>query len=140
MREMIILTGALILWTLAAQAVGSAPESNLDVLGSQANNTTIIAPEGSAIGVDIVGSTASNLQIVCPDASGGKCEKEIKECGPCGEEKVYNTPWDDFTRPLCYPWSSYIPTRYNRNFIRDDSGYMSTVPGPVTLGKGKTYS
>ena len=44
--------------------------NGLDIMGSRANNTTIIAPEGMPVEVDIVGSTASNIQIGYPDRSG----------------------------------------------------------------------
>ena len=141
MREQIILISLLILWASAADGDVGGRETSLDVLGGQANNTTIIAPDGSAIGVDIVGSTTNNLQITYPtEPEEFEVGDDNRQCGPCGEEKTYETPWDDFKRPLCYPWSSYIPTRYNRQFIREDNGYLSTVPGTVTLGKGKTYS
>lgn len=139
MREQIVLISLLLLCASAAEGDIGSQETSLDVLGGQANNTTIIAPDGTDIGVDIVGSTASNIQIISP-ADEIEIKEDKKECGPCGEEKLYETAWDDFKRPLCYPWSSYIPTRYNRQFIRGDNGYLSTVPGAITLGKGKTYA
>lgn len=122
---------------VAVDATGA--ESDLNILGSTANNSTVIIPEGASVGVDILGSTADNLRI---DTGARMPEppEEIHECSACGEEKLYVTPWDDFTRPLCYPWSSYIPTRYNRNFIRQDMGYMETVPGTLSLGQGKSYA
>lgn len=139
MREQIVIISLLLLAASIAEGDVGRQDTSLDVLGGQANNTTIIAPEGGAIGVDIVGSTANNIQIISP-VDDVTIKEDKKECGPCGEEKLYETPWDDYKRPLCYPWSSYIPTRYNRQFIREDNGYLSTIPGPITLGKGKTYA
>ncbi|MFA7375398.1 MAG: hypothetical protein WCZ26_08345, partial [Methanothrix soehngenii] len=58
--------------------------------------------------------------------------------GACGEPKIYTTPWDDFRRPLCYPWSSYIPTRYNKPMINWNTGSMAQEP--VSLGQGTGVS
>lgn len=132
MRKQIILISILILWASAALGAESDQATGLDIMGSRSNNTTIIAPDGMPVEVNIIGSTASNIQIGNPAVEVGKtCEKE---CGPCGEEKRYKTPWDDFKRPLCYPWSSYIPTRYNRPLIKKDQAYISTAPKILTLG------
>ena len=132
MREQIILISILILWASVAIGAVSDQATGMDILGSRANNTTIIAPEGMPVEVNIVGSTASNIQIGYPTKVVNK--KSGKECGPCGEEKRYETPWDDFKRPLCYPWSSYIPTRYSRSLIKKDPAYRSTTPKILTLG------
>ncbi len=136
MREQLVLVSLLILWASIAHAAAGAPETSLDIIGSKANNTSIIVPEGAAIGVDIVGSTVSNINIAYPDQRKKPgCREYRKDCGPCGEEKRYITPWDDFTRPLCYPWSSYIPTRYNRQFIRSPDQKSSLIE-PLVLGRG----
>jgi len=136
LREQIILISILVLWASVAQGAASAEANGLDILGSQAINTTIIAPDGMPVEVNIIGSTADNIQIGRPadmiDKTNGK------ECGPCGEEKTYKTPWDDFKRPLCYPWSAYIPTRYNRPLIKNDPVYISTAPKILTLGSVTT--
>ncbi|MDD4162642.1 MAG: hypothetical protein PHW87_09215 [Methanothrix sp.] len=124
MRTQIVLISILILGASAAYGAISGEATGLDVLGSRANNTTIVAPAGMPVEVNIVGSTASNIQIGYPAEEVNKaCGKECWVYGPCGEKKRYETPWDDFKRPLCYPWSSYIPTRYNRLFIKKDPGY-----------------
>ena len=136
MREQIILISILILWASVAIGAVSDQATGMDILGSRANNTTIIAPEGMPVEVNIVGSTASNIQIGYPTKVVNK--KSGKECGPCGEEKRYETPWDDFKRPLCYPWSSYIPTRYSRSLIKKDPAYISTTPKILTLGSVTT--
>jgi len=136
LREQIILISILILWASAAHGAESDQATVLDILGSRSNNTTIIATEGKPVEVNIVGSTASNIQIGYPTKVVNK--KSEKECGPCGEEKRYETPWDDFKRPLCYPWSSYIPTRYNRPLIKRDPVYVSTAPKILTLGRVTT--
>lgn len=132
MREQIILISLLILWASVAIGAVSDQSTSMDILGSRANNTTIIAPDGMPVEVNILGSTASNIQIGYPAKVVNK--KSGKECGPCGEEKRYETPWDDYKRPLCYPWSSYIPTRYNRPLIKKDQVYISTTPKILTLG------
>jgi hypothetical protein len=136
LREQIILISILILWASVAQGAVSDQAIGMDILGSRANNTTIIAPDGMPVEVNIVGSTASNIQIGYPTEVVNK--KSRKECGPCGEEKRYETPWDDFKRPLCYPWSSYIPTRYSRSLIKNDPAYISTTPKILTLGSVTT--
>ena len=136
MREQIVLISLLVFGAFISQAAAGGHETSLDIIGSQANNTSIIVPEGSAIGVDIVGSSVSNIKIAYPDQGKKQsCREEKRDCGPCGEEKRYETPWDDFTRPLCYPWSSYIPTRYNRPFIRG-SDCKSDLNEPLPLGRG----
>lgn len=99
--------------------------ASVDVLGSSVNNTTIMLPPGTSIGVDIVGSSASNIQIGYEQpAEKEPGNKKCDGCGACGEKKCYNTVWDDFARPLCYPWSSYIPTRYNRPFVKPQPGQL----------------
>ncbi|MCX6673773.1 MAG: hypothetical protein NTY37_08350 [Methanothrix sp.] len=139
MRKQIVLISILILWASAAQGAIDGQAKGLDILGSRANNTTIIATDGMPVEVNIVGSTASNIQIGYPAEVVNKtCGRECWGSCPCGEEKCYKTPWDDFKRPLCYPWSSYIPTRYNRPLIKKDPGHISTAPKILTLGKGTT--
>ena len=141
MREHTVLINLFFLLASAAHAAMEGQEASLDIIGSKDNNTSITVPAGAAIGVDIVGSTVNNVNIAYPDHSiRPSCREEKRECGPCGEEKRYNTPWDDFTRPLCYPWSSYIPTRYNRPFIRGGSDCKSGQLEPLSLGRGGSYS
>jgi len=136
LRDKLILISIFILWASVAQGALSDQETGLDVMGSRADNTTIIAPDGMPVEVNIIGSTASNIQIGNPVEEVG--ETYGKECGPCGEEKSYKSPWDDFNRPLCYPWSSYIPTRYNRPLIKKDQAYISTAPKILALGGATT--
>ena len=138
MRKLIVLISMLILWASAAYGVNSGGSANLDIMGSLANNTTFITPEGMPVVVDIVGSSTANIQIGNPgdEARRGR-ENDGSICGPCGEKMTYKTPWDDFTRPLCYPWSSYIPTRYNQPFINKNPGYSNNAQGAVVLGQGR---
>ncbi|MDD1750335.1 MAG: hypothetical protein LUO89_10725 [Methanothrix sp.] len=139
MRTQIVLISMLILWASAAYGAINGEATGLDILGSQASDTTIMASAGMPVEVNIVGSTASNIQIGYPTEAANKiCGKECMDCGPCGEKKCYETPWDDFKRPLCYPWSSYIPTRYNRPFIKRDPGYLGSASKALTLGRGTT--
>jgi len=115
-------------WPQPSVGLAGGQQASLDVLGSSVNNTTILFPVGSAVEVDIVGSTASGIQIGSqPAAQGSSGVKRCDGCGACGEKKCYSTPWDDFTRPLCYPWSSYIPTRYNRPFIKAQPGHLGSA-------------
>jgi hypothetical protein len=138
LRKRIFLIGILILWVGAIHASAIPDGSGLDILGSDASDTTIIAPVGAPVEVNILGSTASNIQIGSPAQATDNRGRQCQECAPCGEAKRYETPWDDFKRPLCYPWSSYIPTRYNRPLIRRDQAYISTAPKILTLGSVTT--
>lgn len=133
LRRQIVLTSILILWASVVQGAASLQATGLDIVGSRADSTMINAPDGMLIEVNIVDSTASNIQVGYPSEVVNKTiGKECLGCGPCGEEKCYEAPWDDFKRPLCYPWSSYIPTRYNQLFIK------KTLPKILALGKGTT--
>jgi hypothetical protein len=89
------------------------------------------------IEVDIIGSTATNIQIGYPIGEvDEKCSIDCDGCEPCGGRKSYTTPWDDFRRPLCYPWSSYIPSRYNRLFINENQVYSKAGFNAITTGRG----
>jgi hypothetical protein len=136
MSKLIVMISMLILWASAAYGVNDGGSANLDIMGSLANNTTFITPEGMPIVLDIVGSTTTNIQVGNPGDEGRGRHKDRSFCGPCGEKMTYNTPWDDFTRPLCYPWSSYIPTRYNQPFINRNPGYSNNAQGAKVLGQG----
>ncbi len=142
MSAKLVLIGMIILGGVAAYASASSPLSSagpsgeetasLDVLGSIMNNTTIVIPDGSDVEVDIVGSTTSDLQISDQseqerhqDEDSDDCDG-CDSCGYCGEELSYSTPWDDFSRPHCYPYSSYIPTRYNKDFTKSESGHLGS--------------
>jgi len=138
MRKQLILTAVFILSISWAQGISDGRTASLDIVGSNVNNTTFISLDGVPIALDIVGSTASNIQV-------GTLAKDLQsqcrycyECGACGEPKIYTTPWDDFRRPLCYPWSSYIPTRYNKPMINWNTGTMDQEP--VSLGQGTGVS
>jgi hypothetical protein len=128
-----ILISLLILWASAACSAISGESVSLDILGSETNNTTIDSPYGAPVEVDIIGSTANNIRIGYP-------EEEVDNtcCDYCGQDKCYTTPWDDFRRPLCYPWSSYIPTRYNRPFYSQNEDDSSATPIVINLGMGMT--
>jgi hypothetical protein len=108
--------------SLVNAASSSGSVVGLDIIGSEADDARIISPGGGPVEVDIIGSTATNIQIGAPEDQdncsdcGGVCY-----CGGC--YCGYTTIWDDFTRPLCYPWSSYIPSRYNKPFHTDPNQY-----------------
>jgi hypothetical protein len=109
---MLVLLASLASLSDASSSSGSV---GLDIIGSEAEDARIISNGGGPVEVDIIGSTATNIQIGAPVD-----QDNCTDCGGvcyCGECSCgYTTIWDDFTRPLCYPWSSYIPTRYNKPF------------------------
>ncbi len=127
----------LILSVLAACAAASSDALGLDVIGSDVEEAFIAVPYGGPVDVEIIGSTASNIRIGYPEKKVKKdgCCDDCVCCGcdACGNPKCYTTPWDDFRRPLCYPWSSYIPTRYNRPFNKA-CGY-DAEPFVLTIGR-----
>lgn len=137
MRKQVALTTMLIMCIFGAQGASNGGGVSVDIIGSEVNNTVFISPDGVPVMVDIVGSTASNIQVGALAKQGidscSQCRKYY-ECGTCGEPKVYTTPWDDFRRPLCYPWSSYIPTRYNKPMINWNKG--ASAQGAASLGQG----
>ncbi len=113
----------LLMLASGAYAAGSGESSVLDIIGSNAGDTRITSSGMGPVDVEIIGSTANNIQI------GPSVEQANATCSSCnycdysGDECCYSNPWSDFTRPLCYPWSSYIPTRYNRPFYTKAYGY-----------------
>jgi len=130
-----MLISLLILWASATCSAMSGEKVGLDIIGSETNNTTIISPYGTPVEVDIIGSTANDIRIGYPEE-----EVDNSCCDYCGHDKCYTTPWDDFRRPLCYPWSSYIPTRYNRPFHIKNQETSSTTPSVITLGQRTAIS
>ncbi len=122
MKSALMLLMLIFLASLAA-ASGSGKPVSLDVIGSDADNARIVSPGGGPIEVEIIGSTATNIQ-VGPSEDNTSCTGLCCNTCYCGECSCgYTTIWDDFTRPLCYPWSSYIPTRYNKQFHINSNGY-----------------
>ena len=140
MRNHIVLISMLVLWASAAYGAIEGDSVGMDVLGSKVNNSTVVSYSGTPIDVDIIGSTASNIQIGYPEE---EIDTDCINCGvcdSCGRPKFYTTPWDDFKRPLCYPWSSYIPTRYNKDFINSFKGYSANSANTsyaITMGQGR---
>lgn len=119
---MLVLLASLASTSSLVNAASSSGSVGLDIIGSEAEDAQIISPGGGPVEVDIIGSTATNIQIGTPED-----QDDCSDCGGvcyCGECSCgYTTIWDDFTRPLCYPWSSYIPTRYNKPFHVDPYQY-----------------
>jgi hypothetical protein len=145
LRIAMIMVGVLLLLAPSAWAMSTAGSVSIDVLGSDINDSKIILPYGESIDVEILGSTSDGLRIGTEEseidtACGHGCSP-YAYCGcgssPCG--CCYTTPWDDFNRPLCYPWSSYIPTRYNRNFCRGQPT-CTELPGVLTLGMAYSHA
>lgn len=104
-----------------AGAMNSPESVSLDLMGSDADNASIVSLGSGPVDVDIIGSSASNIQIGFVGDHEDNTECGMCYCGECCCD--YTTIWDDFRRPLCYPWSSYIPTRYNRPFHAMNNGY-----------------
>jgi len=138
MRKQLILAVVFILCINWAQGAGEGSKASLDIVGSNVANTTFISPDGVPVVLEIVGSTARNIQVGASVNDRNSQCRNCYECGACGEPKMYITPWDDFRRPLCYPWSSYIPTRYNKPMINWNRGSMAQ--GAVSLGQGMGIS
>lgn len=106
-----------------ASAASGTESLSFDIIGSDADNARIISPGAGPIEVEIVGSTATNIQVGPSENSANSTGLCCSTCY-CGECSCgYTTIWDDFTRPLCYPWSSYISTRYNKPFHANPYGY-----------------
>lgn len=112
----------MLIFLASMAAVASSGKSvSLDIIGSDADGARI-ASSGGPIDVEIIGSTATNIQVGPPVDNTNSTELCCGNCY-CGECSCsYTTIWDDFTRPLCYPWSSYIPTRYNKQFHANSNG------------------
>jgi hypothetical protein len=83
--------------TVIAAGAGNV---KMDILGSKMGNAQIFSDRGVSADIEVIGGKAGNISIVS--------KKPIikKSCCCCD-------PWCDFKRPLCYPYSSYIPARYN---------------------------
>jgi len=127
---------ALMLILMASTAYGLSSAGpvgiGIDIIGSESNNTTIVSPYGGPVNLEIVGSTATNIRIGYPDEK----VSDSCVCDACGRKKCYTTPWDDFKRPLCYPWSSYIPTRYSKLYYNRYSECSCDPHKVLTLGQG----
>lgn len=133
----------LLLFASTAYAANGTGSVGIDIIGSYAENTNITAPYGASVDLDIIGSTATDIQInpsAAPTHGGAYCCNS-GYCDSCGGSITYGTPWDDFKRPLCYPWSSYIPTRYNKAFHVGSGAYQEAAahpkmtPGILKLGR-----
>jgi hypothetical protein len=155
LRIAMILAGVLLILAPSAWAMGTAGSISLDVLGSDINDSSIFLSNGESVDVEILGSTSQGLRIGTEESEiDAGCEYSCSPyaycgcggnpfgcsqsgCSPCGP--CYTTPWDDFNRPLCYPWSSYIPTMYNRNFCREQPT-CTELPGVLTLGMAYSHA
>src|SRR5512137_2303238 len=70
LRKLIVLISMLILWASAAYGANSGGSANIDIMGSLADNTSFITPEGMPVVLDIVGSTTTNIQVSNPVEEG----------------------------------------------------------------------
>lgn len=116
LRMAMILT----LMLLASTAYASAGSVGIDIIGSNVGNTIVSQGAGS-VNMDIVGSKTGNAQISSNGAVSADVEVVGSETGditissktPVYKTCCYSDVWYDYTRPLCYPYSAYIPARYN---------------------------
>ena len=138
MRSAMTLGLMLVLLAATAQGASGPGSVEIDIIGSNAENTNITAPYGASVDLDIVGSTTNEIQIMPMGASAGGARYGCYSgyCDSCGGNITYHTPWDDFRRPLCYPWSSYIPTRYNKLYYNRYSECSCDSHKVLTLGQG----
>ncbi len=112
---------ALMLMLLAstAYAMSSAGSVTVDIIGSEVGNAQISSSGTESTDVEFVGSTAKDIK-VSPETPTSK-----KGCCYC-----YGDPWIDYKKPLCYPYSSYIPARYDKQSCYQQScyPYSPTMP------------
>jgi len=128
-RKAIIFGLVLMLWSSAACAADGAGKVTLDVIGSQADRTQVANPGGWPVELNLIGSNASNILI----GSSAVEQNTSMCCYAC----CYPNDWSDFSRSLCYPYSSYIPTRYHKSFLRTPCGCCclpQLQSGVLTLG------
>lgn len=119
LRMAMILT----LMLLASTAYASTGSVGIDIIGSNVGNTAI-SPGAGSVNIDIVGSKTGNAQISPNGAVSADVEVVGSKTGditisPSPAAQIiktccYRDVWYDYTRPLCYPYSSYIPARYNK--------------------------
>jgi hypothetical protein len=127
----------LVLLVAMVDAISSSESVGLDILGGEADSARIISSGMGPVEVDIIGGTATNIQIG-PSENNDNCSIcGVCYCGECC--CGYTTIWDDFTRPLCYPWSSYIPTRYNKPFHTMSYGCNANSPAYEYNGYPAAY-
>jgi hypothetical protein len=75
-------------------ALGNMGSVGVDIIGSRSDDLKILAPGASSIDLEIIGSVAKNTTI----SSQSRCHETYCSC------------WAGYT--YCYPWTSYIPSRY----------------------------
>ncbi len=102
LRIAMVMALMLMLLASTAYASSSAGSISVDIIGSKVGNTQISIPGAGPSDVELVGSTAGDVKIA-PEV-----QSHHKECYCCGD------PWYDYKKPLCYPYSSYIPARYDK--------------------------
>jgi hypothetical protein len=124
LKELKILSIAVMLLAATASAMGSSDSVVLDIIGSEADTAEITASGWGDIEVDIIGSETRNITILPPQTA-----VVISSC--C--DYCYPNVWMDFARPLCYPYSSYIPTRYYRSFVHSPCGYCGQFQPEHTI-------
>ena len=78
---------------------GGSGSINVDVVGSNIGDAYITSKRGESADVEVVGSTTGEINISTPAPT---CVKTTCCCN-----MLYNGP-------ICYPYSSYIPGRYNQ--------------------------
>ena len=119
----ILLTSILLLFAIDS-AAGSLDPVVLDVIGSRADTAEITASGLGGVEVDIIGSEARNITILPPQPA----VAISSSCDCC-----YPNVWMDFARSLCYPYSSYIPTRYYKSFVQGPCSYCGPFQPEQTI-------
>ncbi|MFB3765215.1 MAG: hypothetical protein ACE14P_08200 [Methanotrichaceae archaeon] len=109
----------LVMMLLASTAYASSGSISIDVVGSRMGNADISGGAGT-VNMDVVGSLMGNANII----SHGKVSADVELVGSsAGDINITSEVhkhksssccdmWCNFNRPLCYPYSSYIPSRY----------------------------
>lgn len=110
----------LVLMLLASTAYASSGSTSIDVIGSKMGDATISGSAGS-VNIDVVGSRMGNARI----NSNGPISADVEVVGStAGDINITSKVpprvkpncccdmWCNFNKPLCYPYSSYIPSRY----------------------------
>lgn len=109
----------LALMLLASTTYASSGSTSIDIVGSNTGDAIISAGAGS-VNMDIVGSNIGDARIT----SDGDISADVEVVGSTTGEINISPEVPPITpscccnmwcnRPICYPYSSYIPCRYNQ--------------------------
>ncbi len=107
---------------LASIAYASSGSTSVDIIGSKTGDA-IISGDAGSVSVDVVGSNIGDAYIT----SDGGVPADVEVVGsntgeinissvvpPCITPSCCCDMWCNCKGPICYPYSSYIPCRYNK--------------------------